>query len=968
MIAEIPLGDTSKTPYPNEVAVTPDSTRAYVTLEGSGQVAVVDAMTLQEIDVHAAAEAASTPSKAPILASGGAALDPALRLAEISGPTAIRGTVNMPNLDHWTLELAKWDVTYTPILTLGSDSKTEDSATLATFDPAGSNITNGFYRLRLTAYDKDGNTSIDEIYVGVDANPRSEEIDLPIGAEPDGITIDPSGNYAYVSDARPYLVDQHSTNGTSYVSSQQVSQIYLIDINPASPTYDQLVETIQLITSAPLSDGTQPSVADPNGLIAPDGLREIAVTPDGSQVDVAAPDENSNPNGGPFDDLNGNLIQINLTPQANFQPPKVKNVVAIPAADGTFGVAIEPQAMAAQAAAQSGQPVQYDVAFTNDHTDNFGIEVDHAAAGNKNNIPLDLDPYDLDSTNPLNQYAQANSQYQNAQWLQVHNAGGIAITADGQYAFVAGRADQVTSVVGGGYDGEDEIASAITGYLDQDMNPLYEDGNVAIIKNPFGNLNDPNPALRPMLVGATRPIPYGFPVDLALSPPDANGQQFLYVSYQGLPTANIPNGDTSQAVYGSGAVFVFNATAMINQVKAFSQTPGGSLILAQVPIDDIVGTLSSAKRAPNTTIDVRADYRLNYQTTDPKDPDDPTIPIFGVFDDQSFAPIALGGYPGGIAISNPVPHPVVYQHVADEGGSGTPGASLLLGVDLTPTNKIVFAATDVDPVTGNVMTDDGDFYFSVDMTSKVTLYLKGDPTATDPSAPAPIDGPGNIVQNVPDPLDPTKTLAQFKDVILSPGVYHTVITAADNLDPRFSIYTYSLVATAYDPDTGQSGNTATNQGTIVNQLADYNAAPIAHNIIDGVDIWDGHLTVSATDINVSGRGPDLNFARTYTNNSDVTDGPLGAGWTDYYQSTLTQNDDGTYTVVANGTGNTFTGPGKTNPTQAALFGVPADLMDSVSSSSRRLDTIPCCSSPIQANPCSNISRLITRCFTSCSSP
>ena len=696
------------------------------------------------------------PVLRPIAASGGVALDPALRLAELSGPTAIRGTISLPNLDHWTLELAKWEATFTPILTLGGNSTPQDSATLATFDPVVSQIPNGFYRLRLTAVDKSGKTTLDEIYVGVDSNPRSKEIDLPLGAAPVGIAIEPAGNYAYVSDARPYQLDQHSTNGTSNVASEHVSRVYVIDINPASPSYNQLVETIQLVKSDPLPDGSQPQVANPNGLIAPDGLAEIAVTPDGLQLDVAAPNftfdptsgvanPNFGPSGDPFAHLPGNLIQINLTPQPNNQPPEVKSIIAIPAGDETFGVAIEPQAAAAQSAVQSGQPIQYQVAFTNAHTDAFGVEVLDPASSTKKAVPLDLNPNDLQSPNPIKDYVNTHLEYALTQWLQVHNAGGIAFTPDGQYAFVAGRADQVTTVGAAISDGEGgTLAAPITGYLDQMLNPLFEDGNVAIIKNPLGDPNDPNPAKRPIVVGAMRPIPDGFPVDLALAPPDAAGNQFLYVSYQGLPTSN-----------GAGGVFIFNATAMIQEVDALSKTPAGSLLLDQFAVDDLVGSLQNVKHAPNTTIDIKADYRSNYVIGDPKDPVDASVPIFGVFDDPKFAPIALGGFPGGIAIANPVPHPVVYQHLANEGGSGTPGDSLVLGVDLTPTNSITFAPTKVDPITGNVTTVDGDFYFSIDVKSTVTLYLKGNPDPSDPTAPAPEQGLGSVAKHVTDPQSRT---------------------------------------------------------------------------------------------------------------------------------------------------------------------------------------------------------------------
>src|SRR5204862_296040 len=53
LVAKIPLGNKADSPLPRDVALTPDNTRAYVTLRNSGQIAVVDAITLREIDVNA---------------------------------------------------------------------------------------------------------------------------------------------------------------------------------------------------------------------------------------------------------------------------------------------------------------------------------------------------------------------------------------------------------------------------------------------------------------------------------------------------------------------------------------------------------------------------------------------------------------------------------------------------------------------------------------------------------------------------------------------------------------------------------------------------------------------------------------------------------------------------------------------------------------------------------------------------
>ncbi|MBL0916840.1 MAG: hypothetical protein IBJ13_15460, partial [Sphingopyxis sp.] len=42
LIARIDLGTPADNPFPRDIALTPDNTRAYVTLRGSGRVAVVD--------------------------------------------------------------------------------------------------------------------------------------------------------------------------------------------------------------------------------------------------------------------------------------------------------------------------------------------------------------------------------------------------------------------------------------------------------------------------------------------------------------------------------------------------------------------------------------------------------------------------------------------------------------------------------------------------------------------------------------------------------------------------------------------------------------------------------------------------------------------------------------------------------------------------------------------------------------
>ncbi len=994
VVADIPLGATGQVTFPRDVAITPDNSRAYVTLEQSGQVALVDTITLQQVNVHASNlnAMAAPPSPLPIAAPGGVALDPSLMDAAITGPTPIRGTVTaIPGLDHWDLELGAWVAGWQPIgAPLATGNGPVSSGLLMTLDPVGEKIANGAYVLRLTAYNSsDMPLLYDDTYIDVYANPRNVDIDLPLGAEPYGIAIDPSGNYAYVADDRPYAVSADYVpppGQPAPPAGAQCSQVYVIDINPASPNYNQVVDTIQLVDSDPLSDGSlpqvagQPNLGSKNSLIAPTGLVDITVTPNSEQIDVAAP--NYFPTGAEFTVANGNLIQINLTPSdgislasqtgttvtittadpldvavgqqvtiagitgsgtgtgtstatnsatatgtnagigtasttyngtftitavtssttfqytaaaglgtaslssatatfAGFALNEATGIVATPAAQDTFGVAAEPQAAAQTTATQTGQaqtgqaqtgqataqPLQYDIAFTNGNSDGAGVEVLNPTTPQPTIVPLDVNTYNYQS------------------YLQPHNANGIVFAQDSSgtwYALVAGRADQVFSSSGGGVVGDSIIASADSDYLDQDQDPLFEDGDVAIIANPFGT--------NPQVVATTRPIPYGYPVDLALSPPQVTtpgttSSQYLYVSYQGL---------ASTASYGAGAVFIFNATAMLTEVTTLLQTNRGKSLLALFPVDDIVippgGTVPAALvRTPNTTIDVMADYRSNYLPTDPKNPVDPAALVFGVYENAN-GPIALGDLPGGIAIES------------------APAPQLAVTVP-TP----IQITTTVDRINQTVSTSGGEFDFSINVAAKVTLSIE-DAITDDPVTS----------ESIPDPTDPTGPLLSLEDFadpvdglsVPAAGTYKTSLAILGTYEQP-GTYNFTLTAT------NTAGQTSTVTGEIILSLQENETLPVGHTIIEGVDIWDGHLTVSSDDVTIPGPGLDLDFTRTYSSAGNVSAGPLGAGWTDSYNVKLVQNN-GTYTIIGgDGSGNTFSTAGATNATLAQEFGLPS---------------------------------------------
>src|SRR5262249_38087970 len=147
--------------------------------------------------------------------------------------------------------------------------------------------------------------------------------------------------------------------------------------------------------------------------------------------------------------------------------------------------------------------------------------------------------------------------------------------------------------------------------------------------------NDPDPAKRPRLVAATRPIPNGFPLSLAIS----SDNSYLYVTY------NVPVEGRS-----SGALFVYDINAIKEEIdhsvnleprpEPTDPGDGTPTLIARYAVDDVWDGFGGDSVA-NLNIDVRAALRV-----------DPTSPrfdyAFEIFQDDQ-APIAIGGYASGVA-------------------------------------------------------------------------------------------------------------------------------------------------------------------------------------------------------------------------------------------------------------------------------------------------------------------------------
>ena len=109
-------------------------------------------------------------------------------------------------------------------------------------------------------------------------------------------------------------------------------------------------------------------------------------------------------------------------------------------------------------------------------------------------------------------------------------------------------------------------------------------------------------------------------------------------------------------------------------------------------------------------------------------------------------------------------------------------------------------------------------------------------------------------------------------------------------------------------------------GTLEHEVEILERAPVGHTFVQGIDLWDGHLTMARQDFTYAGRRLPLEFTRTYSSAGDSSAGPMGAGWNHSHQIRLVRDDCGRWTVIGGeGGGNVFTQPA-VDVRKAALYG------------------------------------------------
>lgn len=197
-------------------------------------------------------------------------------------------------------------------------------------------------------------------------------IDLPGNAAPRGIAIGSLDRYAYVADGNQGL-------------------IYVIDIDPNSETYHQVIKTIQV---------------NP----APDGLRQLAISSDGRKLFATAPNPRNS-------DDKSHILVINVDPSDKPLAPNSNTQIwheqigTIETEEGTEGITASSQPDTITFTNRRNEVKGYGVLkITNDDPLSFAATINYGNLG----IGYSFDYFD------------------------VNEAVSIALTKDGRYGFVAG--------------------------------------------------------------------------------------------------------------------------------------------------------------------------------------------------------------------------------------------------------------------------------------------------------------------------------------------------------------------------------------------------------------------------------------------------------------------------------------------------------------------------------------------------
>ncbi len=254
--------------------------------------------------------------------------------------------------------------------------------------------------------------------------------------------------------------------------------------------------------------------------------------------------------------------------------------------------------------------------------------------------------------------------------------------------------------------------------------------------------------------------------------------------------------------------------------------------------------------------------------------------------------------------SNPVLGPFANQGLfgVAGGGAGT-GNGVAAVAKVVPTDLPFILESDprvrlrttVDAINRTTCPGSARLHLAVSRPCSLTLQIDGQPARNV------VDEDGN-------------QLPEFSRIPFTPGL-HAVQLFPDTVGAP-GAHPYELVAALVEGE--DADFSAASGGVIDHEVEIHHAFPIGHTVIEGIDLWDGHLSLSRQDVLIPGRRLSLDFTRSYSSQGNSTDGPLGAGWMHTYHVRLVEQCGVFRVTGGEGSGNAFTDP-RPDPVKAARY-------------------------------------------------
>lgn len=121
-----------------------------------------------------------------------------------------------------------------------------------------------------------------------------------------------------------------------------------------------------------------------------------------------------------------------------------------------------------------------------------------------------------------------------------------------------------------------------------------------------------------------------------------------------------------------------------------------------------------------------------------------------------------------------------------------------------------------------------------------------------------------------------------------PGVY---VAQLGPLEAPIGEYFYEVKSEAAD------GSIERIVGRWSSRIIRRDSMTLAHSLVKGIDLFDGHALISRQDIALPGRGPGLGFARTYASHAGDQPTALGRGWHSSLDAEVQADSCGTLLVT-----------------------------------------------------------------------